>query len=148
MIYRCVHPFNLERRALLFEFKIFIAKKCHKVSLNKQILKSRMIFYLKSNVLSSLHDVENSNFNMFILISLIVSFVAKFIPLVLLCFFFFAVFSTALSTRIIDRIFSRTRNKGRNSQCQDGRMGYTDFVIFLLAEEDKNHPRAIEYWFR
>lgn len=27
-------------------------------------------------------------------------------------------------------------------------MSYTDFVIFLLAEEDKRHPRAIEYWFR
>lgn len=27
-------------------------------------------------------------------------------------------------------------------------MSYTDFVWFLLAEEDKNHPTAIEYWFR
>lgn len=31
---------------------------------------------------------------------------------------------------------------------QEGKMSYTDFVIFLLAEEDKRHPRAIEYWFR
>ncbi|XP_065225249.1 uncharacterized protein LOC135849037 isoform X2 [Planococcus citri] len=54
----------------------------------------------------------------------------------------------ALSTRIIDRIFSRTRSKARNSMLQEGKMSYTDFVIFLLAEEDKRHPRAIEYWFR
>lgn len=27
-------------------------------------------------------------------------------------------------------------------------MSYTDFVWFLLAEEDKCHPTAIEYWFR
>lgn len=57
-------------------------------------------------------------------------------------------FISALSTRIIDRIFSRTRSKSRNSTLQDGKMSYTDFVIFLLAEEDKRHPRAIEYWFR
>ena len=25
---------------------------------------------------------------------------------------------------------------------------YRDFVWFLLAENDKNHPTAIEYWFR
>lgn len=28
------------------------------------------------------------------------------------------------------------------------RMSYTDFVWFLLAEEDKTHATAIEYWFR
>ncbi|VDP41952.1 unnamed protein product [Echinostoma caproni] len=27
-------------------------------------------------------------------------------------------------------------------------MTYPDFVWFLLAEEDKRHPRSIEYWFR
>ncbi|KAH9584809.1 Serine/threonine-protein phosphatase 2A regulatory subunit B'' subunit alpha [Schistosoma haematobium] len=27
-------------------------------------------------------------------------------------------------------------------------MTYPDFVWFLLAEEDKHHPRSIEYWFR
>lgn len=27
-------------------------------------------------------------------------------------------------------------------------MSYSDFVWFLLAEEDKRHPRSIEYWFR
>ena len=27
-------------------------------------------------------------------------------------------------------------------------MSYTEFVWFLLSEEDKRHPTAIEYWFR
>ncbi|CAH3199091.1 unnamed protein product, partial [Porites evermanni] len=27
-------------------------------------------------------------------------------------------------------------------------MSYPDFVWFLLSEEDKKHPRSIEYWFR
>lgn len=30
----------------------------------------------------------------------------------------------------------------------DNKMSYTEFVWFLLSEEDKNHPTAIEYWFR
>ena len=29
-----------------------------------------------------------------------------------------------------------------------GRMSYTEFVWFLLSEEDKRHSTAIEYWFR
>ncbi|MPC15241.1 Serine/threonine-protein phosphatase 2A regulatory subunit B'' subunit alpha [Portunus trituberculatus] len=32
-------------------------------------------------------------------------------------------------------------------QKQD-RMGYQEFVWFLISEEDKRHPTAIEYWFR
>uniref|UniRef100_A0A1B6CQV9 EF-hand domain-containing protein n=1 Tax=Clastoptera arizonana TaxID=38151 RepID=A0A1B6CQV9_9HEMI len=62
----------------------------------------------------------------------------------------------ALSTRLIDRIFSGTVTRGKtanNQQSQlngqpDAKMSYTEFVWFLLAEEDKQHPRAIEYWFR
>lgn len=27
-------------------------------------------------------------------------------------------------------------------------MSYAEFVWFLLSEEDKRHPRSIEYWFR
>lgn len=53
----------------------------------------------------------------------------------------------ALSTRIIDRIFSGCVTRG-NKKNQDERMSYTDFVWFLLSEEDKLHPTAIEYWFR
>ncbi|XP_056635354.1 serine/threonine-protein phosphatase 2A regulatory subunit B'' subunit beta isoform X1 [Diorhabda sublineata] len=53
----------------------------------------------------------------------------------------------ALSTRIIDRIFSGCVTRG-NKKHQDEKMSYTDFVWFLLSEEDKLHPTAIEYWFR
>lgn len=54
---------------------------------------------------------------------------------------------------MIERIFSGCVTRGRGRQnLQNGqnasRMSYTDFVWFLLAEEDKNHPTAIEYWFR
>lgn len=59
---------------------------------------------------------------------------------------------SALSTRLIDRIFSGTVTRGKTvSQLNgspDAKMSYTEFVWFLLAEEDKQHPRAIEYWFR
>lgn len=56
----------------------------------------------------------------------------------------------ALSTRLIDRIFSGAVTRGRQSKDTDkqNKMSYTEFVWFLLAEEDKSHPRAIEYWFR
>ncbi|XP_074041580.1 serine/threonine-protein phosphatase 2A regulatory subunit B'' subunit alpha isoform X2 [Leptinotarsa decemlineata] len=53
----------------------------------------------------------------------------------------------ALSTRIIDRIFSGCVTRGHKKQRED-KMSYTDFVWFLLSEEDKLHPTAIEYWFR
>ncbi|XP_044750208.1 serine/threonine-protein phosphatase 2A regulatory subunit B'' subunit beta isoform X2 [Coccinella septempunctata] len=54
----------------------------------------------------------------------------------------------ALSTRIIDRIFSGCVTRGQKKSHQDDKMSYTEFVWFLLSEEDKNHPTAIEYWFR
>ncbi|KAK5647048.1 hypothetical protein RI129_005512 [Pyrocoelia pectoralis] len=53
----------------------------------------------------------------------------------------------ALSTRIIDRIFSGCVTRGRRSNHEE-KMSYTEFVWFLLSEEDKTHPTAIEYWFR
>ncbi|KAL1501392.1 hypothetical protein ABEB36_006718 [Hypothenemus hampei] len=53
----------------------------------------------------------------------------------------------ALSTRIIDRIFCGCVTRGTKHH-QEEKMSYTDFVWFLLSEEDKNHPTAIEYWFR
>jgi len=52
----------------------------------------------------------------------------------------------ALSTRMIERIFSGAVTRG--SAQKEGRMSYTEFVWFLLSEEDKRHPTAIEYWFR
>jgi len=58
----------------------------------------------------------------------------------------------ALSTRIIDRIFSGTVTKKKQKNCNNNfmeeKMSYTEFVWFLMAEEDKRHPRAVEYWFR
>ncbi|XP_063701776.1 serine/threonine-protein phosphatase 2A regulatory subunit B'' subunit delta isoform X2 [Culicoides brevitarsis] len=60
----------------------------------------------------------------------------------------------AISTRMIERIFSGCVTRGRKTgnPCPIGpngpRMSYTEFVWFLLAEEDKTHPTAIEYWFR
>ncbi|XP_013414991.1 serine/threonine-protein phosphatase 2A regulatory subunit B'' subunit beta isoform X1 [Lingula anatina] len=52
----------------------------------------------------------------------------------------------AISTRMIDRIFSGAVTRGKN--IMEGKMNYTDFVWFLLAEEDKRQPTSIEYWFR
>ncbi|XP_054731185.1 uncharacterized protein LOC129239576 [Anastrepha obliqua] len=56
----------------------------------------------------------------------------------------------ALSTRIVERIFSGcvTRSDNKKQQEDEPKMSYTDFVWFLLSEEDKRTPTAIEYWFR
>ncbi|XP_024083630.1 uncharacterized protein LOC106674088 isoform X3 [Cimex lectularius] len=58
----------------------------------------------------------------------------------------------ALSSRLIDRIFSGAVTRGKQTKNEEThtqkKMSYTEFVWFLLAEEDKSHPRAIEYWFR
>ncbi|ESO11727.1 hypothetical protein HELRODRAFT_71294 [Helobdella robusta] len=50
----------------------------------------------------------------------------------------------ALSSRIISRIFSGAVTR----QLVNGKLSYKDFVWFLISEEDKRHPRSIEYWFR
>ncbi|XP_034938418.1 serine/threonine-protein phosphatase 2A regulatory subunit B'' subunit alpha-like [Chelonus insularis] len=58
----------------------------------------------------------------------------------------------ALSTRLIERIFSGAVTRGGvksgGVHQHEKKMSYTEFVWFLLSEEDKNHPTAIEYWFR
>lgn len=56
----------------------------------------------------------------------------------------------ALSTRIIDRIFSGAVTRGQNKLqfVANEKMSYTEFVWFLLSEEDKTHHTAVEYWFR
>ncbi|KAL3990969.1 EF-hand domain pair family protein [Acanthocheilonema viteae] len=57
----------------------------------------------------------------------------------------------ALPSQIIDRIFSGavTRSPaGKRIPEALETIGYTDFVAFLLAEEDKRHPTSVEYWFR
>uniref|UniRef100_T1J4V3 EF-hand domain-containing protein n=1 Tax=Strigamia maritima TaxID=126957 RepID=T1J4V3_STRMM len=52
----------------------------------------------------------------------------------------------AISSRMIERIFSGAVTRGRNQKEQ--KMSYTEFVWFLMSEEDKRHPTSIEYWFR
>lgn len=52
----------------------------------------------------------------------------------------------AISLRMIDRIFSGAVTRGRTQKEQ--KMSYTEFVWFLMSEEDKRHPTSIEYWFR
>lgn len=52
----------------------------------------------------------------------------------------------ALSSRIVKRLFSGCVTRGPTYV--DGKMSYPEFVWFLLSEEDKKHPRSIEYWFR
>ena len=51
---------------------------------------------------------------------------------------------TAISARMIDRIFSGAVTRGAAQQ--EGKMSYTEFVWFLLAEEDKRAATSIEYW--
>ena len=62
---------------------------------------------------------------------------------------------------MIDRIFSGAVTRGasqnklakftsgnHNTNSNNPRMSYTEFVWFLVSEEDKRHQTAIEYWFR
>ncbi|KAK4530421.1 hypothetical protein CCYA_CCYA04G1278 [Cyanidiococcus yangmingshanensis] len=52
----------------------------------------------------------------------------------------------ALTYRIIDCVFS---GRGRPLDCaRPEHMSYTDFVWFILSEEDKNSDTALDYWFR
>ncbi|XP_037505313.2 serine/threonine-protein phosphatase 2A regulatory subunit B'' subunit beta [Rhipicephalus sanguineus] len=44
----------------------------------------------------------------------------------------------ALVPKAIDRVFDLLSTSA---------MTYVDFVVFLLAEKDKSHPRSVEYWF-
>ncbi|XP_055476378.1 serine/threonine-protein phosphatase 2A regulatory subunit B'' subunit beta [Psammomys obesus] len=53
----------------------------------------------------------------------------------------------AISSKMIDRIFSGAVTRGRRAP-KGGKLGYADFVWFLLSEEDKRTPTSIEYWFR
>ncbi|KAL6518233.1 hypothetical protein OROMI_033934 [Orobanche minor] len=52
----------------------------------------------------------------------------------------------ALTYRIVDRIFSQVPRK---FTCKiEGKMGYEDFVYFILSEEDKSSGPSLEYWFK
>ncbi|XVE77947.1 hypothetical protein DITRI_Ditri13aG0105000 [Diplodiscus trichospermus] len=52
----------------------------------------------------------------------------------------------ALTYRIIDRIFSLAPRKLTSEV--EGKMGYEDFVYFILSEEDKSSEPSLEYWFK
>ncbi|XP_048232702.1 probable serine/threonine protein phosphatase 2A regulatory subunit B''delta isoform X2 [Ricinus communis] len=52
----------------------------------------------------------------------------------------------ALTYRIVDRIFSQVPRKFTSNF--EGKMGYEDFVYFMLAEEDKSSEPSLEYWFK
>lgn len=59
----------------------------------------------------------------------------------------------AVSSRVIERVFSGAVSRGGlapsdGAACKHDKMSYTEFVWFLLSEEDKRHPTSIEYWFR
>lgn len=51
----------------------------------------------------------------------------------------------ALSRRVIDRIFSEIPT--RFTSAVPGRMGYEDFIRFLLCDQDRSTDRSVEYWF-
>ncbi|KAL1559473.1 serine/threonine protein phosphatase 2A regulatory subunit B''beta-like isoform X1 [Salvia divinorum] len=52
----------------------------------------------------------------------------------------------ALTYRIVDRIFSQVPRKFTSKV--EGKMGYEDFVFFILSEEDKSSDLSLEYWFK
>ncbi|KAH1129781.1 hypothetical protein J1N35_001159 [Gossypium stocksii] len=52
----------------------------------------------------------------------------------------------ALTYRIVDRIFSQAPRKFSSEV--EGKMGYEDFVYFMLSEEDKSSQPSLEYWFK
>nr|CAD1830915.1 unnamed protein product [Ananas comosus var. bracteatus] len=52
----------------------------------------------------------------------------------------------ALTYRIVDRIFSQVPRKFTSKV--EGKMGYEDFVYFILSEEDKSAEPSLEFWFK
>ncbi|VVA25958.1 PREDICTED: serine/threonine phosphatase [Prunus dulcis] len=52
----------------------------------------------------------------------------------------------ALTYRIVDRVFSQIPRKFTSKV--EGKMGYEDFVYFMLSEEDKSCEPSLEYWFK
>jgi len=51
----------------------------------------------------------------------------------------------ALSRRAIERIFSEIPTKFTSAV--PGKMGYEDFIHFLLCDQDRQTDRSVEYWF-
>jgi len=51
-----------------------------------------------------------------------------------------------LSRRAVDRIFSEIPTKFKSAV--PGKMGYEDFIRFLLCDQDRQTDRSMEYWFQ
>jgi len=51
-----------------------------------------------------------------------------------------------LSRRAVDRIFSEIPKKFTSAV--PGKMGYEDFIRFLLCDQDRQTDRSVEYWFQ
>lgn len=49
--------------------------------------------------------------------------------------------------QVVDRIFEQAPRRF-SPDLPPGKMGYEDFVWFILSEEDKTSDTALEYWFR
>ena len=52
----------------------------------------------------------------------------------------------ALTYRIVARIFDQAGKQFKSEK--PGKMCYQDFVWFILSEEHKSHPSALDYWFK
>ncbi|XP_024359768.1 serine/threonine protein phosphatase 2A regulatory subunit B''alpha isoform X2 [Physcomitrium patens] len=52
----------------------------------------------------------------------------------------------ALTYRIVERIFSQIPRRFKSKV--EGKMGYEDFVWFILSEEDKTSETSLDYWFK
>ncbi|KAK9833451.1 hypothetical protein WJX81_006419 [Elliptochloris bilobata] len=52
----------------------------------------------------------------------------------------------SLTYRIVERIFTQAARPFVSKV--EGKMGYEDFVWFILSEEDKTNDVSLEYWFR
>ena len=52
----------------------------------------------------------------------------------------------SLTSRVVERVME---GRGRPFIAgQSGRMGYEDFVVFLMSEVDKSSDTSVDYWFR
>ncbi|DBA83424.1 hypothetical protein WJX79_010649 [Trebouxia sp. C0005] len=52
----------------------------------------------------------------------------------------------SLTYRIVERIFQQAGRPFRSKE--SGKMGYEDFVWFIMSEEDKGSDMALDYWFK
>ncbi len=52
----------------------------------------------------------------------------------------------SLSRKAVDRIFNQVPRKFKATI--NDKMGFEDFVWYLLSEEDKTTRTSIEYWFK